>query len=95
MQGADGRATGTAFVEFLNPEDAKRAMAKDRQGLNHTPHHTRASVPAWAIEQPWMRAAAGGIPQHGWACLGHPAAACDASKPHGYGAPRGADDRTP
>jgi len=33
VQGADGRATGTAFVEFLNPDDAKRAMVKDRQVL--------------------------------------------------------------
>lgn len=29
--GADGRASGAAFVEFPSPVDAKRAMLKDRQ----------------------------------------------------------------
>ena len=31
----DGRPTGNAFVEFLNPMDAKNAMVRDRQMLGN------------------------------------------------------------
>lgn len=33
VTGSDGRATGTAFVEFTSPDEARRAMNKDRQSL--------------------------------------------------------------
>ena len=33
VQGPDGRATGTAFVEFASSDDSGRAMSKHRQML--------------------------------------------------------------
>ena len=31
----DGRETGEAYVEFIKPEDAEKALYKDRQMIGH------------------------------------------------------------
>ena len=32
---SDGRETGEAYVEFTNPDDAEKALYKDRQMIGH------------------------------------------------------------
>lgn len=32
---ADGRETGEAYVEFIKPEEAEKALYKDRQMIGH------------------------------------------------------------
>ena len=32
---SDGRETGEAYVEFVEPEDAEKALYKDRQMIGH------------------------------------------------------------
>ena len=44
---SDGRETGEAYVEFVKPEDAEKALYKDRQMIGHRLVTLYTAVAVW------------------------------------------------